>query len=130
MNIEEYRDYCLNKAGVTESFPFGKLSNVLVFKVTGKMFTATDITTFASFSVKCNPESIEELREKYDAVKIPGYLSKKHWNRIVMDNSIPNTLLYQWIDDSYRLVVDKLPKATRTKLALINHSSTDPANHF
>ena len=130
MNIEEYRDHCLKKAGVTESFPFGQLSNVLVFKVAGKMFTATDVSTFASFSVKCSPEAVEELREKYDAVKIPGYLNKKHWNRIVMDNTIPNTLLYQWIDDSYRLVVDKLPKATRVKLELINQSATDPANHF
>lgn len=124
MHIEEYRDYCLNKVGVTESFPFGRLSNVLVFKVADKMFTATDVNTFASISVKCNPELVEALREKYNAVKIPGYLSKKHWNRVVMDNSIPDQLLYQWIDDSYQLVVEKLPKAIREKLNLLNNSST------
>lgn len=124
MHIEAYRDYCLNKAGVTESFPFGNISNILVFKVADKMFTATDVSTFASISVKCNPELVEELREKYEAVKIPGYLSKKHWNRVVMDNSIPDQLLYQWIDDSYRLVVEKLPKTIKEKLNLLNNSST------
>ncbi|TDI77778.1 MAG: MmcQ/YjbR family DNA-binding protein, partial [Bacteroidetes bacterium] len=31
MNIEEFRDYCLFKKGVTESFPFDE--ETLVFKV-------------------------------------------------------------------------------------------------
>ncbi len=62
MNIEDYRLYCLSKKGVTESIPFSKLPDVLVFKVMGKMFTATDINTFSGFSIKCVPETIEELR--------------------------------------------------------------------
>ncbi|MEP5338377.1 MAG: hypothetical protein ABJL44_10635 [Algibacter sp.] len=48
MNIEDYRTYCLSKKGMTESIPFSKLSNVLVFKTFGKMFTATDVNTFDS----------------------------------------------------------------------------------
>ena len=59
MHIEEYRVYCLSKKGVTEEMPFPKLPNTLVFKVLGKMFTVTDINTFASFSIKCVPETIE-----------------------------------------------------------------------
>lgn len=118
MNIEEYRDYCINKNGVTESFLFSNIPDVLVFKVAGKMFTATDVSTFASISVKCDPNLVEELRATYDAVKVPGYMSKRHWNRIVMDNSIPNKMLYKWIDDSYNLVVAKLPKSLREKLQL------------
>ena len=51
MNIEEYRSYCLSKKGATESIPFSKLPDVLVFKVMGKMFTATDIITFDSFTI-------------------------------------------------------------------------------
>lgn len=116
MNIEEYRDFCLGKNGVTESFPFSNISNVLVFKVAGKMFTATDVTTFASISVKCQPDRIDELRATYNAVKLPAYMSKRHWNRIVMDGSIPDKLLYEWIDNSYSLVVAKLSKRERMKL--------------
>ncbi|MEP1488052.1 MAG: MmcQ/YjbR family DNA-binding protein [Algibacter sp.] len=77
MNIEDYRTYCLSKKGVTESIPFSKLPNVLVFKVFGKMFTATDINTFDSFSIKCIPDAIEELRAQYAALEEPSYFSKK-----------------------------------------------------
>ena len=117
MIIEEYRDYCLRKKGVTESFPFPKnLSNVLVFKVGGKMFSATDVSTYASITVKCKPENIEELREKYPALQFPGYMNPKHWSRIEMDHSIPDALLYQWIDESYDLVCNKLTKKLRLEL--------------
>ncbi|NMH86220.1 MmcQ/YjbR family DNA-binding protein [Flavivirga algicola] len=116
MNIEAYRMYCLSKKGVTESIPFPKLPNVLVFKVMGKMFTATDIDTFDSFSIKCEPETIEELRAEYDALEEPSYFSKKHWSRVVVDGSIPDKLLYEWLDVSYRLVVAKLTKKERLEL--------------
>ena len=117
MNIEVYRNYCIQKQGVTESFPFPKnLPNVLVFKVGGKMFTATDVSAFASITVKCKPENVDLLREKYPAVTLPGYMNKNHWNRIIMDHSIPDSLIYQWIDESYDLVCRKLPKRTRLEL--------------
>ncbi|TGV04579.1 MmcQ/YjbR family DNA-binding protein [Flavivirga rizhaonensis] len=116
MNIEEYRLYCLSKKGVTESIPFSKLPNVLVFKVKGKMFTATDINTFDSFSIKCEPETIEELRLQYDALEEPPYFSKKHWSRVVVDGSISDKILYEWLDISYRLVVAKLTKKERLEL--------------
>jgi predicted DNA-binding protein (MmcQ/YjbR family) len=41
MDIETYRNFCISKKAVMESFPFPGLPNVLVFKVAGKMFTAT-----------------------------------------------------------------------------------------
>ncbi|MEP1487901.1 MAG: MmcQ/YjbR family DNA-binding protein [Algibacter sp.] len=116
MNIEDYRLYCLSKKGVTESIPFSKLPNVLVFKVMGKMFTATNIETFDSFSVKCIPETIEELRAEYDGLNEPSYFSKKHWSRVDMDGSIPDTVLCKWIDISYNLVVAKLTKKEQLEL--------------
>ncbi len=116
MNIESYRTYCLSKKGVTESVPFPKLSDVLVFKVKGKMFTATNIETFNGFSIKCVPETIEELRAQYDALQDPSYFSKKHWSNVVVDGSIPDNLLYEWLDISYNLVVAKLTKKERLEL--------------
>ena len=41
MNIEEIREYCLARPGVTEGFPFGQ--DVLVFKVMNKMFALTGL---------------------------------------------------------------------------------------
>jgi predicted DNA-binding protein (MmcQ/YjbR family) len=116
LNIEDYRTYCLSKKGTTESLPFPKLQNVLVFKVANKMFTATDINTFSSFSIKCNPETIEQLRAEYPAMQEPSYFSKKHWSNVILDGSISDKLLYEWIDISYKLVVSKFTKKEKLRL--------------
>lgn len=116
MNIEDYRTYCLSKKGTAESLPFPKLQNVLVFKVSNKMFTATDINTFSSFSIKCRPETIEQLRAEYPAMQEPSYFSKKHWSNVILDGSISDKLLYKWIDISYELVVSKLTKKEKRHL--------------
>ena len=115
MNIEMFRNYCLQKKEVTEEFPFDE--NTLVFKVRGKMFAATDIEAFEEgVNLKCNPEKALLLREKYNSV-LPGYhMNKKHWNTIVMDGLIPDNIIEQWIDESYRLVVENLPKKNRVGL--------------
>ena len=114
MNIESYRTYCLGKKGVTEEFPFGE--ETLVFKVMGKMFALTDVQGFSSVNLKCDPEEGVELREKYAAV-LPGYhMNKKHWITVLMDGSIADKQLKQWIDRSYDLVAATLPRAQKQQL--------------
>ncbi|HEY8400199.1 MAG TPA: MmcQ/YjbR family DNA-binding protein [Cytophagaceae bacterium] len=114
MNIEDFRNYCLSKKGVTEEFPFDE--NTLVFKVMNKMFALTDVDVFESINLKCDPEEAVMLRERYNAV-LPGYhMNKKHWNTIVMDGSISDKLVYQWIDHSYDLVVKGLTKKQQHEL--------------
>lgn len=114
MNIETFRGYCLAKAGVSEGFPFD--DKTLVLKVVDKMFTLTSLEGDFRINLKCDPERAIELREQYPAVQ-PGYhQNKKHWNTIIVDGSIPDELLKQWIDHSYELVVAKLPKRVRETL--------------
>ena len=114
MNIEQLREYCLAKKGATEEFPFDETT--LVFKVMGKMFALTDLEEDFSINLKCDPEKAIELREKYPTV-LPGYhMNKKHWNTIIIDGSVPDNLLYSWIDDSYQLIVEKLPKKVKDNL--------------
>ena len=115
MDIEEYRDYCLSKPGTTESMPFDE--NVLVFKVMDKMFALTDVNAFESINLKCDPEKAVELREQYDGAVIPGYhMNKKHWNTVVTDGRISDLLLYEWIDESYNLIVSSLTKKKKEEL--------------
>lgn len=114
MNIEEFRDYCLSKRGTGETFPFDEVT--LVFKVMGKMYALTSLDGEFSINLKCNPEKAIELRETYSSVT-PGYhMSKKHWNTILMNDLIPDWLIKEWIDDSYDLVVQSLPKKLRQEL--------------
>jgi len=114
MNIEEFRNYCLDKPGVTEDMPFG--ADTLVFKVGSKIFALTDINTFASINLKCEPERAVELREQYDAIK-PGYhMNKKHWNTVFLQNQIKDALLKELIDISYNLVFESLTRAQKQQL--------------
>ncbi|WP_343692018.1 MmcQ/YjbR family DNA-binding protein [Chitinophaga sp.] len=114
MNIEQFRDFCLALPGVTEEFPFGE--ETLVYKVMGKLFTLTNLDTFESINLKCDPEIAIELRERYDGVS-PGYhMNKKHWNTVDIHAGISDKLIYQWIRDSYDLVVSSLPKKAKEEL--------------
>jgi predicted DNA-binding protein (MmcQ/YjbR family) len=114
MNIETFREYCISKKGVTEEFPFDQ--ETLVFKVMGKMFALTNIDSFASVNLKCEPEKAEALREQYEAVK-PGYhMNKKHWNTVMIDGSLPDKLILEWTNDSYNLIVDSLSKKLKEQM--------------
>src|SRR5436189_6371998 len=115
MDVEEFREYCLAKGGVTESTPFGE--TVLVFKVAGKMFALAALDDMPStVNLKCDPDLALELRDRYEQVQ-PGYhMNKKHWNTVVLDGVIPEREIRKMVDDSYELVVQSLPKAKRAKL--------------
>lgn len=112
MHIEAFREYCLSKPGTTEELPFD--ADTLVFKVGGKMFALCSIADFEKgVALKCDPERAVELREQYAQIK-PGYhMNKLHWNTVLPEAGLPETLLCQLIDDSYQLVLAKLPKSQR-----------------
>ena len=116
MDIETYRNYCLQKKGVSESFPFD--NKTLVFKVEGKIFALTDIDNFTFINLKCNPEKAIELREQFMGI-MPGYhMSKKHWNSVYLEADVNDKLLVELIDNSYLLVVKSLPKIVQQKLLI------------
>ena len=80
------------------------------------MFALADVTLFESINLKCDPEQAAELREQYPAV-LPGYhMNKKHWNTVLMDGSLPDKLVKNWIDNSYNLVVASLPAKVKAEL--------------
>ncbi|MFK8036651.1 MAG: MmcQ/YjbR family DNA-binding protein [Crocinitomicaceae bacterium] len=114
MNIEELDQYCLDKKGVTVSTPFDEVT--LVYKVMNKMFALTNIDNFKSVNLKCDPEYALELRAEYVEVQ-PGYhMSKKHWNTVVLNESLADVKVYELIDHSYNLVVSGLTKKVQKEL--------------
>src|SRR5690554_8212892 len=116
MNIEEFRNYCLAKKGVTESFPFDDI--VLVFKVMGKIFALTGIDAHpATANLKCNPERAMELREESDGLILPGYhMSKKHWNTVEIEGNLRPDSSLVVIDHSYDLALKVLTKKLPAEL--------------
>ena len=114
MNVEDLRDCCLLKKGVTEGFPFGE--DALVFKVGGKMFLVTSLEQNDRFNVKCDPELAVELREHYNEVKPGFHMNKVHWNTVHMDGNLTEKQLCDMIDHSYELVLKSLPKKIRDEI--------------
>ncbi|AHM60966.1 hypothetical protein D770_13560 [Flammeovirgaceae bacterium 311] len=115
MNPESLREYCISLPAVTEEFPFDE--QTLVFKVKGKIFALTNVDAFTSINLKCDPERAVELREQHESI-LPGYhMNKKHWNTVLLDGSIPDTMLKELILHSYNMVVAGMPKKLREELA-------------
>src|ERR671937_2297690 len=106
------RKHCLSFAGAEETFPFGPRTSV--FKVAGKMFALSKLGADSlRVSLKCEPELAEALRGAHAAV-LPGYhLNKRHWNTVVIDGSLPEQMIKDMVEDSYDLVVSRLPETRR-----------------
>jgi predicted DNA-binding protein (MmcQ/YjbR family) len=97
-----------------EEQPFGP--GALVYKVRGKMFALVAPENPPSVSLKCNPILATMLRDTYPAVTAGYHLNKQHWNTVVVDGSVPESELLEWITHSYDLVVKGLPKRDRQEL--------------
>lgn len=114
MHIEAFYTYCHSLPGATEDFPFDE--QTLVFKVKGKMFALTNVDTFESINLKCDPVRALELRAAYEEVR-PGYhMNKKHWNTVSMRGGLDEDFIKELIRHSYDLVVAKLTKKQRESL--------------
>ena len=114
MDRDELLATCLAQPEAVEEYPYGDDDSVI--KVAGKMFALVPIGGELSMSLKCDPDHAITLRGQYPAVTGGYHLNKKHWNTVRVDGTIPTDQLVQWIEDSYDLVVDGLPKATRLRL--------------
>ena len=127
MNIEELREYCISKKGVTEHFPFD--NDTLVFKVMNKMFIMIPLDRWEKGHelsvIKLDPEQALELRDSYEGI-IGGfqqgrkpdarYVNTKHWNTVENNKDVSNELHYKLINHSYDLVVKGLTKKVKETL--------------
>jgi predicted DNA-binding protein (MmcQ/YjbR family) len=120
MTAARLRRACIGLAGAEETFPFGPENSV--FKVAGKIFALSPLKSGPPLriSLKCEPDLAEGLRAAHEAIT-PGYhLNKRHWNTVMLDGSLPERMVLEMIEDSYDLVVAKLPKATQAELGWLS----------
>ena len=115
MNVEELTEYCQSLKEVTTEILW---ENVLVFKVGGKMFCFVSLDESVRMNLKCAPDEAVELRERFASV-LPGFhMNKKYWNTVLIDGSVSDHMLRDWIKKSYELVVCKLSQVARKNLGL------------
>ncbi len=124
MNIIELRDFALSLPLVTEDTPFD--FTTLCFRVNNKIFAITDTEALPlSVNLKCNPERALELRAEYSSI-VPGYhTSKKHWNTIIIDDSINRDFLEDLIRHSYALIFNSLKVKDKKALLESNPEISD-----
>jgi len=114
VEIDELREYCISKIGVTEEFPFNE--DTLVFKVGGKMFCLLNLVPPHSINLKCDPEKVTSLIEEFEEIS-PGYhMNKKHWITIKLSGTLTDKFIWESVCNSYDLVFAKLPQKLRRDL--------------
>ncbi|GAA1193213.1 MmcQ/YjbR family DNA-binding protein [Prauserella alba] len=116
MTPERLKAACLALTGAGEEFPFDE--HLSVFKVSGKMFALSALGRRPlSVNLKCDPELALQLRASYPAITPGWHMNKRHWNTVVLDDgSLPEQLILDLVEDSYDLVVAKLPREMRERL--------------
>ena len=115
MNPEQLRTLCLSFKGSRETFPFG--AETSVFRVFEKIFALTALDAEPlTVSLKCEPLLAEQMRVQHPAITAGYHLNKRHWNTITLDGSLPDQMIADMIEDSYDLVVSKLPQTRQRAL--------------
>ena len=81
------------------------------------MFALLDLSEDSrGISLKCDPELAIELREQHPEVTPAWHFNKQHWNEIDIKGNVSDDLLKEWMDHSYAIVVESLPKSKRDSL--------------
>jgi predicted DNA-binding protein (MmcQ/YjbR family) len=115
MTPDALKAACLELNGAVETFPFN--AETSVFKVGGKIFALSALDAEPlRVSLKCEPELALRLRAAYPAITGGWHLNKRHWNTVLLDDSVPDRLVREMIEDSYDLVTAGLPRAERLTL--------------
>lgn len=107
--------WCEAKQGATLDYPFGP--DAAVFKVAGKMFALVAMDGPPDYvTLKAVPEEAAELRDMHDFIREGYYMNKRHWITVDIEKETPAWLVEDLVEDSYDLVVSKLPKRIQVEL--------------
>lgn len=120
MNLEDFRNYCLSFPQAKENAPWTepRYQNLITFTVADKWFCLLDIEN-KFCDVKCAPENVSELQEKYRGVQPAWHMNKTHWIKVDLDSDVPDREIENLVKQAYDLIVKSLTKSKRQEL-LIN----------
>lgn len=110
-------EYLLGKPGVTKDFK--EEWKWIRYQIGDKMFAAVCIDHTDKpyyITLKLEPADGDFLRQQYEDI-IPGYyMNKIHWNSVKADGEVPDDLLKDMLDKSYRLVLASLSKKKQKEI--------------
>lgn len=101
------------------SQPFG--AEYDVYKVLSKMYLiAFELKGIPILNVKVDPQHGDMLRDIYPFIHTGYHMNKKHWISIYENEDLDPDLVIDLVQSSYDLVVSKLNKAQRQRIAVLN----------
>ena len=124
--LEWVRAYCLTLPRTTEKV---RWEHNLLFCVADKMFCVANLEPGngpSLFSFKCTPEKFRELVEIEGVIPAP-YMARNHWVTITDLKNLRQEELKGHIEESYDLVLSKLPRRTQDSLS-VRANTSKPAS--
>lgn len=111
-------EYLLAKPGVTKDLQTEW--NWIRYQIGGKLFAAVCLDDATGkpvyITLKLDPADGDFLRQQYADI-IPGYyMNKVHWNSIKAEGNVPDELLKEMLEKSYRLVLGGFSKKRQKEL--------------
>jgi predicted DNA-binding protein (MmcQ/YjbR family) len=112
---EELLAYCLAKPGAWQDEPW---EGDVVAKIGDKIFAFLGGSDGVGVKGGRNRDEANEWLHRYpDDASVMAYIGRSGWNTLRIGGAIPDDEIYQAVDDSYDLVVAKLPKRLRPEPA-------------
>ncbi|MFF4168011.1 MmcQ/YjbR family DNA-binding protein [Streptomyces sp. NPDC001741] len=106
------RKAALALPGTDHGYPFTE--HLDVYKVAGKVFLiVTDDPDEQIITVKCDPEQAHAHVHAHASITPGRYLDKRHWITLRPGPGITKRLITDVVEDSYDLVVERLPRRDR-----------------
>lgn len=103
---------------VTVTQPFGEGCDV--FKVLDKVFMLQfHLHGQAAINLKVAPDHDAMLRDIYPYIRSGWHMNKQHWISVYEDEELDEALIEDLVLNSYALVVSKLKKLDRQRIALL-----------
>jgi len=121
MDNERIREICLALPHVVETLNWGH--HLVYFvgdkDIGGKMFAMTDVDGSGTGVLwfHCGPERFHELLEQ-DGIIASPYLARVHWVTVERWDTLRPRQIEDELQRAYNLICAKLPKRTKTVLAM------------
>lgn len=119
MNLEDFRDLCLAIPHVRENAPWSKpvYEDLLTYTIGDKWFCLLDLKE-KRCNLKCRPELILDLQDRYTGIVPAWHMNKRHWITVYLDSDVPVAKIVELVHDACSMVVNKLTKTRRRELGL------------
>ncbi len=92
-----------------------------MFKVLDKVFMLQfHLHGQAAINLKVAPDHGAMLRDIYPYIRSGWHMNKQHWISVYEDEELDEALIEDLVLNSYALVVSKLKKLDRQRIALLN----------